>query len=537
MANPFTRVDSGDYYEGAAKGMGRPASAPMAAPAQPTSRVPFQAASAGPSAMPGYSPLRDPEGPLARAGWIGALLATGPSKTDYLTAQEEQKKRALGQARGKAYEKLSELVQQGMPPQKAFLTFMNTPEGMDFVINDPDPTEAVKQFMTLATPDPVLAAREAAFGGAGGQTAPTTPVERGAALEAPGSETYVDPIASPNAGQQTDPTQEKIPAGPKVGEVDMSQLPPGVSPVMLRDGAFKLLKAGDEEGARLALTMAEQLDKQAEANAPPTTDELKEYDRYVAQEEKAGRTPMDWMDYKVKLASAGRNTDTPEESLRKQQTEGRIKVDVKAAEAAGEAALQITRALPALEEVERIGLSTPGGYKGALTPYLARVATSFGIEIPEEWSDAETINAISMQLVPLVRQPGQVSNYEQQTYMQAVPSLMQTPEGRMKIISMMKRQAQRAQEIAKVYRDNLGAVDLYEKIAELDKPMLTPEELEEFKRLGDEAAAAKGKEKPKEEPAAVDGAPSVGSIVDGHEFLGGDPAKPESWKKLEGGAY
>lgn len=32
---------------------------------------------------------------------------------------------------------------------------------------------------------------------------------------------------------------------------------------------------------------------------------------------------------------------------------------------------------------------------------------------------------------------------------------------------------------------------------------------------------------------AISGAPAVGTIEDGHEFLGGDPSKPESWKKVK----
>lgn len=470
MANPFQRsvsmVPMGDpsYFP--------PAPAAPGQQAMPSSRLP-------PPREIRYNPLTDPEGPLARRTVLGALFATGPTRAEYYDSLEQQRKRQAGEARGRAYQKLSALVQEGLPPQQAFLTFLNTPEGMDFVISDPDPQEAVKQFMQLATPDPIVAARQAAFGGVGEAPQVGAPAQQNEAVADPNA--YVDPaVSAPNAQPQT-PGGEPMPAGPKVGEVDMAQLPPEYrDQTKLRDGAFKLLVAGDEEGARLALTLAEQLDKQAEANRPPTTDELKEYDRYAAQEKAAGREPMPWLDYKVKVASAGSAKEDPELALRK----ARMDVDKDAAKAAAEAAVSITRALPALEEVERIAGTTQGGYKGALIPYLNRIATSFGIETPDNWSDAEAINAISMQLVPLVRQPGQVSNYEQQTYMQAVPSLLQSPEGRQKIIKIMKKQAKRAQEIAKVYRENLGAADLYDKIAALDKPMFTPEELTELKQLG-----------------------------------------------------
>src|SRR5688572_14330582 len=59
---------------------------------------------------------------------------TGPG----LPTREEARIQEVGEARGRAYQKLTELVSQGMPMQQAVVQFIQTPEGVDFVSTDPD---------------------------------------------------------------------------------------------------------------------------------------------------------------------------------------------------------------------------------------------------------------------------------------------------------------------------------------------------------------------------------------------------------------
>ena len=179
-----------------------------------------------------YSPLKDPEGALGRSGWIGALLANGPSRQDYLLARQQQyqqmAQQQLGSLRYNAYSQLSQNVQQGMTPQKAFLNFLSTPAGADFMHKDPNPGEALQQFMQLGTVDPMRQARMDAFGGpqanqpgnstvpgggamAPGGTAPVSPVQAGGALPAPTAQgtpaaTVGTPSGNPSS-QQASPQE------------------------------------------------------------------------------------------------------------------------------------------------------------------------------------------------------------------------------------------------------------------------------------------------------------------------------------------
>lgn len=111
QSNPFMRAVQGGGGAGLPPMPAGPASAPAAAPAMATSQ---------------YSPLRDPNGPLARAGWIGALFANGPTKQEALASQ-------LGTAQQQALQGLGQRMGQGgMTPQRAILDFANSPEGVNF---------------------------------------------------------------------------------------------------------------------------------------------------------------------------------------------------------------------------------------------------------------------------------------------------------------------------------------------------------------------------------------------------------------------
>jgi hypothetical protein len=119
---------------------------------------------------------------------------------------------------------------------------------------------------------------------------------------------------------------------------------------------------------------------------------------------------------------------------------------------------------------------------GPAAAQLARIMSGLGMKVPEKFSDAEALNSIAMRLLPLVRQPGAVSNFEQQSYMSALPSLLLSKEGRVKAAEMMLKLANNGIETAKIYRNNLGSPDLYDKLSAMDKSVLTDDEKTELER-------------------------------------------------------
>lgn len=456
--NPFQKAAGGDPWEGMREPTPAAEMQPLPAQAQPTSRK---------SAMDGYSPLRDPNGPLARAGWIGSLLATGPTR-------EQAMMQDAGSGQQQAVTGIGRRLESGMTPQRAIFDFANSPEGQEFFTSGGGFTDLANVVKGLS-PDPQAAARNAAFGNKGGSdvTAET------------GSE---------------------------------------MSPDRYMKAAERLAAVGDTEGANIALKLAEEARQAAAIKDPPTTDELKEYEVYRKQEKEAGRDPMTWMDYKSALLKKS-NPNNPEAAKDAQKFASRLKVDEDQAKAAGEIALKAQNALPALRQIEQMGDKVSGGYKGMMLPYLSRVAATFGMEIKPEWSDAEILNALTQQLMPLVRQPGAVSDYEQKRYEAALPGLMQSKEGRMKMAKALRRQLERTQLIAKTYRESLGEPDLYDKLAALDTPMFDEAELKEF----DEIASGKKK--------LVDAPENGTARIDLSNPGGGLPtiSTPEEWEALEPG--
>lgn len=580
-ADAFAKGDT-SYYPPA------PAAPPQDAPMAPSSRQasnPMAAASA-PSST--YSPMTDPEGPLARSGWIGALLfGNGQSHTDYAKSLQEQKQKQIGMARGQAYQKFTEIMQQpNMTPQKAFMNFMNTPQGMNFIVTDPDPNQAVQMFMKMGVDQSQQIWN--APGAASGAAAPAAPGMPGGAPNPAAVQQSQKPVdifapdpTAPNTGGvdigvggSGMPSGQPLKATPdqltKSGDSQAASL----TAEDLRTRAQKLASIKDYQGAELATRLAEQYDKAAQAGKPPTTDDLKEYAVYEQQERGHGRDPKDYTDWKVGMTLAANNKTTPTDMAYK----ARLEVDTDAAKKAQEAFAKAANSLPALEEAERVSKSVRGGYAGALQPILGKVLTSFGYPVTDEMSDAEMLNAIQMQLMPIVRQPGQVSNYEQKTYGEALPSLLQTQAGRAKIAGLLRKQIERASEVAQVYRDNLGKDDLNKKLQEVySRPIMTPQELKDIQdeahradimgpdagaqatAKGGKAAAPAGEQTTQKngarlpaakqdnppaqaQPAAKpDAAPAqkAGSVYrdedDGiyYRFKGGDPNSKDSWEQVD----
>jgi hypothetical protein len=186
----------------------------------------------------------------------------------------------------------------------------------------------------------------------------------------------------------------------------------------------------------------------------------------------------------IELKKAGATSINTAEGLEAAQLKARMGVDTDIAKEIGQQALAGMRLLPALDEVERLARETPGGFAGQLSASLSRGLSGFGIDVPKGWTNAEALQSISQRLVPIVREPGPTSEKELAIYLRAVPGLMQSEAGRLKVVAITRNLVLRANQIARVYRDNIGAPDLYDKLAALDKPMFAEEDLKEMEKLG-----------------------------------------------------
>lgn len=550
MPNPFSRAyqDQADYYR-----------TPQPAPAQrgalnvyPTSQQaplpPISSSGNGPAPA---SPIRKPS-PYTPGSlfWLLSGGASAPSQQEYLMEAQQRQKDAVGQKRAIAYQKLSELVSSGLAPQKAFLKFVNTPEGMDFVMTDPDPEGAVSDFLKISTPpkvDPELAIKQGeldvkkgslsleekkfqaqqeqdaakrkalvdAFGGGGGDQ-PGQP-DNGSTVELFPEEP--DTGAQPAGAATNDHVEITIPEDGQKLKIPRDQ----ASGDFWREQAKKLAAGGLMQEANAALTMAKQLDDKATGPGSPA-------------------------------------------DLKAKQTAAMVQVQIEGGKEAFKAADAARKVIPTLDNIVKLSQNVPGGYKGALAPYIAKISATFGWPVDPKASDAEALNALNQQLLPLVRQPGQVSNYEQQVYQQALPSLLQSREGRIKIAYALKQQGERASQVAQIYEKYIGTDQLQSKLNELANKNVFDEETNKlFQRVAkgekifqtdDEEGANPPKKNmtnsgPRQLPV-VTGADDYKSVQPGHYYklpdgtlkrkrMDANPASPGSGtarpKTRTGGSY
>jgi len=200
----------------------------------------------------------------------------------------------------------------------------------------------------------------------------------------------------------------------------------------------------------------------------------------------AGKIYLDRLDQIAKFV-AGRQGTTPEQSnyemARRQGFSGtfqeyqdqdkskelRMSVDKDTMQEIGKQAAQMVRVRPLLDEALRLSANSASGYAGTLAPYWSKAISAFGINPGEIASNTEALRSIAQQLVPLVRQPGATSNYEAQLYLDAVISPGLSKEARVKVGNMIVKLVDRSVEVARIYRQHAGSVNLYEKLGELDK--------------------------------------------------------------------
>jgi hypothetical protein len=209
-------------------------------------------------------------------------------------------------------------------------------------------------------------------------------------------------------------------------------------------------------------------------NAQPEKEKL--YQSYAQEEAAAGRMPKSREEFWSSQARASAMSINTAPGFEAAQTQARLDVDKKAAIEIGEQALAGRRLMPLLDEVMRLADKTPGGWGGPVAAQMARAFSSAGLPVTEGMSNAELLSSVSQRLIPIVREPGPTSEKELAIYLRAVPGLMQSQEGRVKVAEITKRMVDRSVEIARVYREHLGKPELFDKLAELDKPLLTDDQ-------------------------------------------------------------
>jgi hypothetical protein len=171
-----------------------------------------------------------------------------------------------------------------------------------------------------------------------------------------------------------------------------------------------------------------------------------------------------------------------------------------------------------------------GKFKGATTD-LKAAAKSLGIDlnaigVADDVAPAQAARALSNQIALELRNPaggagmpGALSDKDREFLIQSIPGLENDPQAVGKMIEYRVKLAQREQEVAKkarAYRKKNGKFDegFYDELAEWsNKNPLFPD----AKQSSPVAPAASG--------------PKQGEVVDGYEFIGGNPADPKSWRK------
>ena len=150
-------------------------------------------------------------------------------------------------------------------------------------------------------------------------------------------------------------------------------------------------------------------------------------------------------------------------------------------------------------------------------------------------SAGDAFQSIVKRIAPTLRAPGSgaTSDIEYDGMLQSLPSLKNSPAGNAMVMSIMKAKAQLNVERSKLitaYQNGevnpetglpMTIGDARRKMNELDSvSIITPEMRQALLGIGAQ-----------DDPGATN-SPAVGEVVDGYQFLGGNPASPTSWKKI-----
>lgn len=230
------------------------------------------------------------------------------------------------------------------------------------------------------------------------------------------------------------------------GPVQSTNPAAGNIPLLLAAVANPRLGAPQREAAKALLTKALDDSK--------LTDSQKGYVLYQAQERAAGRNPMPFLDYEIKLKRAGAPPEGEKEYDKitgKHFAEYNVEIAKGAASARGKIA--------SLSRLDQL-ISNPAVYTGVggeTIASLKRLGSALNIDmsgIKDGASASDAIRSISNQFALELRNPaggagmpGAMSDKDREFLVSMVPGLTQTPEGNELVVDYMKRVSQRAIDV------------------------------------------------------------------------------------------
>lgn len=192
------------------------------------------------------------------------------------------------------------------------------------------------------------------------------------------------------------------------------------------------------------------------------------------------------------------------------ETEGKLWADYKSTGTVSSSNAQDFQVLD-----ELIGMAPQGAVQG-------RLAAAF----PGFNSAGDAFQSIVKRIAPTLRAPGSgaTSDIEYAGMLQSLPALQNDPAANRMILSIMRAKAeinmQRADVITQYQADG-DADAARQKLAELDRvSILTPEMRQALIGVGGDGQTNSA-------------TPAIGEIVEGYEFLGGNPADMNSWKEVQ----
>ena len=265
---------------------------------------------------------------------------------------------------------------------------------------------------------------------------------------------------------------------------------------------------------RLQLERAELENEALRNPQPKPTDDVREYE-YARSQGFQGS----FRDYQVMLREAGR----PSTSVNiDQKAQGALEKTLgeQVGKTFGTMYEEGAQAGQDLYQIARLrDLLQQSG--SGLAPALTNVAASFGLNLGEGADAGQAAKAIISYLTPRMRVPGTGASSDRDVslFQQALPSLLNTPQGNQLILQTMQGLA----EYKRAQGDIAGQVVMGE--------MDPREAAKAIRALPDPFAQFKAAQQGQQQPQAS-GAPAVGFEKDGYRFKGGNPADPGSWEKL-----
>ena len=206
------------------------------------------------------------------------------------------------------------------------------------------------------------------------------------------------------------------------------------------------------------------------------TEDMKNY-IYAARQAALGNKSIEDFQTWVRLNKAAQaGVLTSPEGLAAAKQKELLAVDSATLKEAQKQIPEQRKAMAALNQLLAINAETPGGWAGPVSIAAAKIAETLGLPTTKGMNNAMLMQAITRSLVPGIRDPGATSNVEQQMYIDALPNLLQSKEGRELVAKFWKSQLQRNAEIINVMRNNLGKEDLAAKLDALEAKSLIPDE-------------------------------------------------------------